>query len=201
VRSEARISYRPKSSRRRRLLVDEAIDCRSRSTRSRSRFLQRTPRCRSPRCPARGRCSSGLPRPSGSHFSALAYSDSPNRVKTVARGVPRASSLPSFALSGEGRRRRPWHPPSDTLPRRMQPGGAQRCVSRARPDRAPAPQRRSLFDSRSNHIAKSVNWLPEIRSSATRTIVGVVISFPMKRSTTSTAPRTRPTRVIRIPSA
>ena len=33
----------------------------------------------------------------------------------------------------------------------------------------------------SNHIAKSVNWLPEISSSATRTIVGVVISLPFRR--------------------
>ena len=40
------------------------------------------------------------------------------------------------------------------------------------------PYFRSLFASMSNHIAKSVNWLPEIRSSATRTIVGVVIALP-----------------------
>jgi len=46
------------------------------------------------------------------------------------------------------------------------------------------------LDSMSNHISKSVNWLPEIRSSATSTIVGVVISFPISRSTTSTAPTT-----------
>jgi hypothetical protein len=30
----------------------------------------------------------------------------------------------------------------------------------------------------SNHIANSMNCEPEIRSRATRTIVGVVISFP-----------------------
>ena len=36
---------------------------------------------------------------------------------------------------------------------------------------ARAPQRRSLFYSMSNHIAKSVNWMPEISSSATSTIV------------------------------
>ena len=68
---------------------------------------------------------------------------------------------------------------------------------------APEPNSylRSLFDSMSNHIAKSVNWLPEISSSATRTIVGVVISFPIRRRTTSTTPSRRPTNVIRIPSA
>ena len=62
-------------------------------------------------------------------------------------------------------------------------------------------QRRSLFDSMSNHIAKSVNWLPEIRSRATRTIVGVVISFPCSRRITSIAPRRRPANVITSPSA
>ena len=44
----------------------------------------------------------------------------------------------------------------------------------------------------SNHIAKSVNWLPEISSSATSTIVGVVISFPFSRRITSIAPSRRP---------
>ena len=40
----------------------------------------------------------------------------------------------------------------------------------------------------SNDIANRVNWLPEISSSATRTIVGVVISLPCSRRTTSATP-------------
>ena len=41
-------------------------------------------------------------------------------------------------------------------------------------------QRSSLFASWSNHIANSVNCVPEIRSSATSTIVAVVISLSKK---------------------
>ena len=37
---------------------------------------------------------------------------------------------------------------------------------------------RSLFASWSNHMANSVNCVPETRSSATRTTVAVAISFP-----------------------
>ena len=44
----------------------------------------------------------------------------------------------------------------------------------------------------SNHIAKSVNCEPEMRSSATRTIVGVVIALPFRRRIASIAPSSRP---------
>ena len=57
----------------------------------------------------------------------------------------------------------------------------------ARPEVAAAPsvapwadQRSSLFDSWSNHIPNRVNCVPEIRSSATSTIVAVVISLSKK---------------------
>ena len=63
------------------------------------------------------------------------------------------------------------------------------------------PQRSSLFASWSNHMANSVNCVPETRSSATRTIVAVVISLPQKiREAATTRPRRKPTTVIRIPS-
>ena len=63
-------------------------------------------------------------------------------------------------------------------------------------------QRSSLFASWSNHMANSVNCVPETRSSATSTTVAVVISFPKKiRETATTTPSTRPTRVISVPSA
>src|SRR6185436_12078879 len=75
------------------------------------------------------------------------------------------------------------------------------AVLLSRPLLADPAHRRSLFDSMSNHIANSVNWLPEISSSATRTIVGVVISLPFNRRMASIAPRRRPANVIRIPSA
>ncbi len=39
-------------------------------------------------------------------------------------------------------------------------------------------QRRSLFDSMSNHIANSVNWLPETSSSATSTTVAAGMPLP-----------------------
>ena len=64
---------------------------------------------------------------------------------------------------------------------------------------AEQPQRRSLFDSMSNHIANSVNCEPEIRSSATSTIVAGVIGLPSSRSTVSTIPSTRPVTPIRKP--
>ncbi len=61
------------------------------------------------------------------------------------------------------------------------------------------PQRRSLFDSMSNHIANSVNWKPEIRSRATRTIVAAGMPWPMMRSTVSKMPSANPATVITIP--
>ena len=62
-------------------------------------------------------------------------------------------------------------------------------------------QRSSLFASWSNHIPKSVNWVPEIRSSATSTIVAVVISLSKKtREQATTRPSTRPSTVISDPS-
>ncbi len=63
------------------------------------------------------------------------------------------------------------------------------------------PQRRSLFDSMSNHIAKSVNWEPKISKSATSTTVPTDTALPMMRSTTSTMPSPRPSSVIRKPKA
>ena len=44
----------------------------------------------------------------------------------------------------------------------------------------------------SNHMANSVNWMPEIRSSATRTIVAAGIAWPMIRSTVSAMPSAEP---------
>ena len=41
--------------------------------------------------------------------------------------------------------------------------------------RARRPQRKSLFDSMSNHMAKSVNCDPKMRSRATSTTVAAVI--------------------------
>ena len=62
------------------------------------------------------------------------------------------------------------------------------------------PQRSSLLDSWSNHIAKSVNWVPEMRSSATSTIVAVVISLSKKiLEQATTRPRSRPNQVISAP--
>src|SRR5206468_5183503 len=61
--------------------------------------------------------------------------------------------------------------------------------------------RRSLFDSMSNHIAKSVNCEPEIRSSATRTTVPTLTSLPAMRYAISMIPRTRPVKVARKPNA
>src|SRR5207247_11128383 len=58
---------------------------------------------------------------------------------------------------------------------------------------------RSLFDSMSNHIAKSVNCEPKIRSSATSTTVPAETALPSIRSTTSKIPRARPSRVITKP--
>ncbi len=96
--------------------------------------------------------------------------------------------------------------PERRLGGRRKPARDRRKLERLERSRVHAGQcttryLRSLFASMSNHIAKRVNWLPEIRSSATRTIVGVVIAFPASRSTTSTVPRTKPTDVIRRPSA
>ena len=54
-------------------------------------------------------------------------------------------------------------------------------------------QRRSLFDSMSNHMAKSRSWSPEMTSRATRTMVAAGMSFPAMRSAVSTTPRTTPT--------
>jgi hypothetical protein len=51
-------------------------------------------------------------------------------------------------------------------------------------------------------MANSVNCVPETRSSATRTTVAVVISFPQKiREQATMRPSTRPTSVISPPSA
>jgi hypothetical protein len=61
------------------------------------------------------------------------------------------------------------------------------------------PQRRSLFASMSNHMANSVICSPAISSTATRTIVGVVISLPAIRSTTSRIPSASPATVISTP--
>src|SRR5207302_4879125 len=61
-------------------------------------------------------------------------------------------------------------------------------------------QRRSLFDSMSNHIAKSVNWEPKISRSATRTTVPTETALPMIRNTTSVIPRPSPSTLIRKPS-
>ncbi len=76
--------------------------------------------------------------------------------------------------------------------------GATRKAAIPLPER---PQRRSLFDSMSNHIANSVNCDPEMRSRATRTIVAAGMSLPRMRSTVSRMPRTTPTVVIRNPKA
>jgi hypothetical protein len=59
---------------------------------------------------------------------------------------------------------------------------------------------RSLFDSMSNHMAKSVSCMPEMSSSATRTTVATGISLPAKRRIVSTTPSTKPTKSIRKPS-
>ena len=62
-------------------------------------------------------------------------------------------------------------------------------------------QRSSLFASWSNHMANSVNCVPDTRRSATRTTVAVVISLPQKiREAATTTPRRKPTTVIRMPS-
>ena len=67
--------------------------------------------------------------------------------------------------------------------------------------RACGRQRSSLFDSWSNHMPKSVNCVPEIRSSATSTIVAVVISLSKKiREHATRSPRARPSVVISVPS-
>ncbi len=65
----------------------------------------------------------------------------------------------------------------------------------------PRTQRKSLFASMSNHIANSVICRPAMKSTATKTIVGVVISFPARRRTTSIAPSRKPTSVISTPNA
>src|SRR4051812_42871787 len=66
---------------------------------------------------------------------------------------------------------------------------------------AVARQRSSLFDSWSNHIPKSVNCVPEIRSSATSTMVAVVISLSKKiREVATTRPSSNPSTVISVPS-
>ena len=71
----------------------------------------------------------------------------------------------------------------------------------SRPEAGPHPncrssgrtaQRRSLFASMSNHIAKSVSCSPAMSSTATSTIVGGVISLPAMRRTTSSRPSTKP---------
>ena len=54
-------------------------------------------------------------------------------------------------------------------PSRVSPG-----LARGRSTRL-AGYFRSLFDSMSNHMANSVNWSPEITSSATRTTVAMGI--------------------------
>jgi hypothetical protein len=53
-------------------------------------------------------------------------------------------------------------------------------------------QRRSLFDSMSNHMAKSRSWSPEMTKSATRTMVANGIEFPAIRSPVSISPRMSP---------
>jgi hypothetical protein len=63
------------------------------------------------------------------------------------------------------------------------------------------PQRKSLFDSMSNHMANRVNCEPNVSSSATSTTVATETSFPRILSTVSAIPRPRPTRVIKNPSA
>jgi hypothetical protein len=62
-------------------------------------------------------------------------------------------------------------------------------------------QRRSLFDSMSNHIAKSVNCEPAINSSATSTTVPTETALPAIRSAVSTIPSARPAAVITNPNA
>ena len=62
-------------------------------------------------------------------------------------------------------------------------------------------QRRSLFDSMSNHMAKSVNCDPKINNSATSTTVPTDTALPMSRRTTSAMPSPRPSSVIRKPNA
>src|SRR2546422_3621846 len=62
-------------------------------------------------------------------------------------------------------------------------------------------QRRSLFDSMSNHMAKSANWEPETSSSAISTTVAEGIGLPRKRRIVSEIPSARPIPVIRKPSA
>ena len=63
-------------------------------------------------------------------------------------------------------------PPAGSNSARLQTG-CKRPPRRPRTRFRTPLQRRSLFDSMSNHIAKSVNWLPAISSSATSTIVAV----------------------------
>ena len=68
------------------------------------------------------------------------------------------------------------------------------------PARIAARQRSSLFDSWSNHIPNRVNCVPEIRSSATSTIVAVVISLSKKmREQATTRPSSSPSTVISVP--
>jgi hypothetical protein len=61
------------------------------------------------------------------------------------------------------------------------------------------PQRRSLFDSMSNHMANNVNCDPKISSRATRTTVPTETALPMRRSTTSAIPSPSPRSVITNP--
>ena len=63
------------------------------------------------------------------------------------------------------------------------------------------PQRRSLFDSMSNHIANSVSCDPEMIRSATSTTVPTLTWLPAMRKPSSTKPSTRPTSVARSPNA
>ena len=62
--------------------------------------------------------------------------------------------------------------------------------------------RSSLFASWSNHMANSVNCVPDTRRRATRTMVAVVMSLPQpSREIVTTRPRRKPTTVISAPSA
>ena len=98
-----------------------------------------------------------------------------------------------------GRHGDPFRPPF-TPPRVCTVFAVRPSKARKRLD--DGPQRSSLFASWSNHIANSVNCVPETSRSATRTIVAVVMSFPHPtREIVTTSPSTKPTTVMSVPRA
>src|SRR6185295_591557 len=101
------------------------------------------------------------------------------------RGVNKVCSAVGFGRGASGQ-------VSDTWVRRS--GFVKRKSSRKRVESA-AIQRKSLFDSMSNHIANSVKCDPKIKSSATSTTVPAETALPSIRSTTSRIPSARPIKV------